>query len=144
MIIFIRTVCQSAALELLFALELLVSLRLIETAVPNCWKTKLKQFGTGNGTELRQNLVSFLTFSRTELCVLTMGRNVAWTTKARSGQSYNTKCVWCINNVLSILFIWAYDEYCTMYETKTNNVSSKIFVVPIQTYHKPAIMTKDA
>jgi len=26
-------------------------------------------------------------------CVLTMGRNVVWTTKARSGQSYNTKCV---------------------------------------------------
>ena len=77
-------------------------------------------------------------------CGLTMGRNVVWTTKARSGQSYNTKCVWYINIVLSILFIWAYDEYCIIYETNTTNVSSEMFVVPAQIYLRYTITTKDA
>jgi len=49
-----------------------------------------------------------------------------------------------MNTVLSITFIWACAEYCTAYETKTNNVSLKLSFAPTQIYLKYATMTKNA
>ena len=63
----------------------------------------------------------------------------AWTT-----QSYITKCVWTIFTGLPISFIWACDEYYANCDENTENIGSKICVLPTQTSFTSKVRTSTA